>query len=363
MRLKRLTIKYVRTALLTAFCLSLAACSGGGSNSRIDYKEAKTLPSLEVPPELEAPIDSGVENVPELGAVAPAAGDSRVLPQAEGIRIVRDGSTRWLVIDADAEQLWPKLRQFWSSLGLEIKQDEPAIGIMETQWAENRADTPTGFLARLVKKVFKNAYSASTRDKYRIRLEPAGDNRTELYLSHYGLKEVVPESQTGEIVDTLWEVRPSDPELANEILNRLIVFLGGSKQTATEVLEDEPQQPPSRARLQGETLILSEGFNRAWRLTGLALDRIGLVVQDRNRSEGIYYVSRVDQLEDAGVEGESWFGSLFSGEEQQQESQQWQIRLNGNETSTRITVRDEQGVPLAQKQSVAILQRLQESLR
>lgn len=360
-----LTIPNARSLALATLCLSLAACSGGGSNSRLDYKEAKTLPSLEVPPELATPIDTGTETIPEVAADGKVTqSNSGVLPVAEGIRIERDGSTRWLVVDASAEELWPRLRQFWAGLGLEVKMEEPRIGIMETQWAENRADAPGGFLADLVKSVFKNAYAADTRDKYRLRLEPVGENRTELFVSHYGLKEVVA-AQTESFVETAWNVRPSDPELANEILNRLAIYLGGSRQIAEAVRTAEPVQQSTRVRLDGDTLVLNEGFSRAWRLTGLALDRIGLVVQDRNRSAGIYYVSRVDLLADAGVDGEDgWFSSLFaSGDEEQAGQKQWQIHMSGGETSTRIRVRDDKGAEVPQQASRRILQKLQESLR
>lgn len=353
----------IRPALLVACCLSLVACSGGGSNSRIDYKEAKTLPPLEVPPALGAPIDSGVENIPELGPATAQADGSRILPAADGIRIARDGSTRWLVIDTPAGELWPKLRQFWASLGLEVKRDEPALGIMETQWAENRADAPGGFLTGLIKSVFKNAYSADTRDKYRIRLEPGEEGQTELFLTHYGLKEVVA-AQTDEIVETAWHVRPSDPELANEVLNRLILYLGGSEQTAKAVLADAPETATSRVRLEGDSLVLEESFSRAWRLTGLALDRIGLVVQDRNRSAGIYYVSRIDLLADAGVKEESWFGSLFDDEADKQAADtQWQVQLDGGETRSRIRLRNEQGGEVPAEVSQRLLQKLQEALQ
>lgn len=361
-----MSLSHTRGLLLTLCCLSLAACSGG-SNSRIDYKEAKTLPSLEVPPDLSTPIDTGVENVPQQGAVAgvPGTTGTRVLPMGEGVRIARDGSTRWLVVDAAPQALWPRLRDFWATLGLEVKLDAPGIAIMETEWAENRADAPGGFLTGLVKKVFKNAYSADTRDKYRLRLEPRDDGGSELFITHYGLKEVVAAQASDGIVETVWQVRPSDPELANEILNRLILHLGGSEELARTVLEPTAEQRPPRSRIVDDVIVLEEGFSRAWRLTGLALDRIGLVVDDRNRSEGIFYVSRVNQLEDAGV-GESggWFGGLFSSDDAQAKRlEKVEVHLSGDDTTSRIRLRDEQGVALTSEQALPILQRLQESLR
>ena len=360
-------MKTTHAAILAALCITLSACSGGAGNSRLDYKEAKTLPGLEVPPDLTKPANTGLDEIPQVtpGAVTEvpdtASSGPRVLPLAKGIEIEHDGAERWLVIDADAARLWPKLRDFWPSLGLELALDDPRAGLMETAWAENRADAPGGYIANMVKKVFKNAYSADTRDKYRLRLEPRDDGKVELFLTHYGLKQVIA-SQSEEVVQTAWEVRPSDPELANEVMNRLVLFLGGDEPTAKAVLAKAPAPAP-RARLDGDMLIVNEGFSRSWRLTGIALDRLGLVVDDRNRSEGLYYISKVDLLEDAGVESKGWFGGIFSSAGKEKQQLQRQILLRGDEQMTRITVRDPEGNPDHSATAVKILQRLQEALK
>ena len=359
--------KTTHLAVLAALCMSLAACSGGAGNSRLDYKEAKSLPGLEVPPDLTAPTNTGIEEIPQGGAgdgseaAAAGRGGPQVLPLAKGIEIKRDGAERWLLIDTDAERLWPRLRDFWPTLGLELALDQPRAGLMETAWAENRADAPGGYIASMVKKVFKNAYSADTRDKYRLRLEPREEGKVELFLTHYGIKEVIA-SESADIVQTAWEVRPSDPELANEVLNRLVLFLGGGETAAREVLTKAPMPVP-RARLEGDMLIVTEGFSRSWRLTGIALDRLGLVVDDRNRSEGLYYISKVDLLEDATVESKSWFGGMFSSGEKDKATLQRQILLRGDEQATRISVRDLEGNPDHSATAVKILQRLQEALK
>jgi outer membrane protein assembly factor BamC len=266
-----------------------------------------------------------------------------------------------LAIDADVEILWPQLHQFWPTIGLELALDDPRAGIMETAWAENRADAPGGFLANMVKKVFKNAYSADTRDKYRLRLEPTDNGKVELFLTHYGLKEVVTGRVEG-FVETAWQVRPSDPELANEVMNRLVLFLGGDAETANEVVA-KVAEPAPRARLEDAMLIVNEGFSRSWRLTGIALDRLGLVVEDRNRSEGIYYVDRVDLLEDAEGQGGGLFSGLFASDESGKKPLQRQILLRGDEQMTRISVRDIEGNPDHSDTAREILQRLQESFK
>lgn len=342
-----------RLLAFVLFC-SLAACSGG-SNSRLDYKEAKSLQGLDMPPDLVAPENSGETELPAFG------GSGAVLSRVENVRIVRDGAERWLQFDMSAEALWPRLRPFWSTLGLELQLDKPELGIMETVWAENRADAPSGFITDLVRSVFKNAYSAGTRDKYRLRLERAEGGGTELYLTHYGLKEVVSSRPSDISVETAWEVRPSDRELANEVMNRLVLYLGGNEQTAAQVTAAGPTAA-ERARIEGEALLLDEGFARSWRRTGIALDTLGVVVEDRDRAQGIYYIGQIALQEPEEKKG--WFSSLFSsGEGKAGDSPQLQILLRGDEALTRLTIRDLDGTPRRDKLATELLVRLQQELK
>lgn len=362
-----------QAAFVAALCLLVAACSGGPGNSRLDYTESKPLPPLEVPPDLTAPANTGLEEIPRVGDETTGApgtstnGGPQVLSLAQGIHIEHDGAERWLRIDEPADKLWPKLGKFWQTIGLVLEVDQPATGIMETAWAENHADAPRGFLSDMVQKLFKNAYDAGTRDKYRLRAEPREDGSTDIFITHYGLKEVVA-SQVEEMVQTAWEVRPSDPELANEVMNRLVLFLGGSKVTAQAVVAktDSAVEPtPARAKLEGSSVIVSDGFARTWRRTGIALDKLGLVVDDRNRSRGIYYISKINLLKGTDGSGQGWFASLFSTDEKPDGDQlKRQILLQGDDdTQTRITVLDNNGDPDTSKVALRILQRLQEELK
>ncbi len=350
-----MTVTSYRLPLLAVTCLVLFACSNATDSGRLDYEGAQTLPPLEVPPDLSRPMDSGTENIPEVTSIATS--DARRMLLGKGIRIKRDGSTRWLVIDASSAKLWPQLRKFWSTIGLKLDKDEPKIGIIETEWGENRADAPGGFIVDMVKKVFKNAYSVDTRDKYRMRLEPINKNRTELFITHYGMKEVVAGEVEG-FPQTAWQVRPSDPELENEVLNRLVLFLGGDKSIAESVLRSGANKDASQMQVKGDTLVLHENFSRSWRLVGLALDRIGLVVEDRNRSQGLYYISRVESIYESE---KGWFSSLFSSKEESGQKQ-WQLKISGKESTT-VRVLDKQGKPVEEKLAVPLLQRLQESLQ
>lgn len=341
-----------------ALFLSLAACSGG-SNSRLDYKEGDHLVTLDMPPGLVAPVNTGEQELPSRSGEDNRGG---VLPHMERIRIAHDGLDRWLVVDSAPEVLWPRLQSFWATLGLEIQQDHAEIGIMETAWAENRADAPGGGIAGWIRSILPNVYSADTRDKYRLRLERSESGGSEVYVTHYGLKEVViPSNDVLGGGDTRWQVRPSDRELSNEVLNRLVLYLGGSEGVAEQARAVASQTAP-RARIEGDLLVIDEGFARSWRRTGIALDSIGLVVEDRDRSQGIYYVSQVDLL--PKQEGKGWFSSLFSSDEKGDEApKQLQVRLHGDEERTELTILNMDGTPRQDELAGEMLKRLQQELK
>lgn len=341
--------------LALALCCTLAACSGGASNSRLDYKAAKGATGLDVPPDLVAPENSGETELPAAKAI-------QILPTATGIHFAHDGIERWLVLDEPVEPLWPRLRSFWTTLGLEVVLEKPELGIMETDWAENRADAPGGFLSNLLKKVYKDAYAAGTRDKYRLRLERSEDGGSELYISHYGLKEVVVSAREEYgMGKTGWEVRPADRELVNEVMNRLVLYLGGNDQLAAEAKVDVPAPAPL-ASVEGDELIINEGFVRSWRLTGIALDRLGVVVEDRNRAQGIYYVAQIELTPQEEQKG--WFSSLFASKaENKGEQPQLQIVLHGDEGLTRLTILNMDGTPRRDALAEELLKRLQQELK
>lgn len=358
----------------------LAGCAGGEAARKAEYQRAATLPPLEVPPDLTTPETRAGMALPELPQAQPqtasaqaaaevAGGGLRVLPQAKNIRVLRDGQMRWLLVQSAPEDLWARLRNFWQQQGLELKRDDPALGIMETQWAENRADIPQGFVRGLLSKVMPNIYSAATRDKFRLRMERGSDSgATEIVLSHYGVEEIL-RAEGSEAYDTVWQTRPSDPELVAEMLNRLVIFLGVPEEQAKPlVAEAKPVQPQARARLaqdaEGYPLVqVEEGFARAWRRVGIALDRIGVVVEDRDRSAGLYYVRVVDMIDDAGKSKKGFFSGLFSKEEDKLAGKKAQILLKAEGEVTRVWVRDAQGVRDPSPAGRELLIRLESELR
>jgi outer membrane protein assembly factor BamC len=387
--MRRLLRVQFRILVLSVVILGLWACSGGAVKKsdgglfgrEVDYKESHTLPPLEVPPDLVHPDTTNTMQVPEEAGASDGttysdveqerasrgldqAGDydGVVLPQSSDIQVKRTGDQRWLVIQTSPEQLWPKVRSFWLDLGFVIDEEDPAIGIMETDWNENRADISDGLIRSFLEKVSTSIYSAATRDKFRTRLERGLEpGTTEVFISHRGVEEV---SQGESFV---WQPRPSDPELEAELLYRLLVFLGEDQEAARQMLATKADDH-SRANMvrndDGPALRLNETFSEAWRRTGLALDRVGFTVEDRDRSRGIYYVRYVDPVEDTQANGLLSKLKFWGNNEDEQSRQgEYQISLIEDKEATQVVVLDDEGTRDASPTADRILSLLHEQLK
>lgn len=331
--------------------LSLAGCSsidGLMSGDKIDYRTSSTARTagLEVPPDLTQLTSTSRYQQTQGSSISaaefqkgtPAASAAVVTAtpiaaQAAGdLRIERAGNERWLRTSLTPEQLWPQLQGFWKERGFVIVQDTPATGVMETDWAENRGKLPLDFVRSTIGKVFDGAYSTGELDKFRTRVErtPTG---TEVYITHRGMIEVY----VGQLKDsTTWQPRQPDPQLEGELLSRLMLKLGATEEVAkTAVVAPDSPGAPVRARIvagqASATLQVDDGFDRAWRRVGVALDRSGFTVEDRDRTQGVYFVRYIDP-KFAGKEEPSLFSKIFSFGKKNDE---------GNPTRYRVTVKGE----------------------
>ena len=305
-----------RNALLMASVALtlLAGCSGSILESKkIEYKSAGKLPPLEVPPDLTRPNRDDRYVVPDVSSskgsatYSAYAGDrsgqartstaQEVLPDVDKMRIERSGSQRWLVVQGSPEKLWSGLKEFWQELGFIVNIDMPEAGIMETDWAENRAKLPQDLIRNTLGKVLDTLYSTAERDKFRTRIENGSSPDTsEIYISHRGMYEVYTAEGKSE---TRWQPRPADPELEAEMLRRLMVRLGMDEVRAKAAVAEGAKQEDRAKLIAGKggepsLLELQEPFDRGWRRIGLALDRVGFTVEDQDRSKGLYFVRYVD---------------------------------------------------------------------
>ena len=335
---------------MIALVASLAAGCSVLQEDKIDYQSAKKGSTLDVPPDLtqlnrdvryQVPGSVVTASGYQTAQPASAAGPSTAANAVGDVRIERSGSQRWLVIDRSADKLWTPVRDFWQENGFVLEMDQEKLGIMETDWAENRAKLPQDIIRRTIGKVFENLYSTGERDKFRTRLERSGDGKTEIFISHRGMIEVYSSAQKDQ---TVWQPRDADPELEAEFLSRLMVKLGVSEAQAQAAVVSAPAPTATRlTTVNGQPAIeLGDGFDRAWRRVGLSLDRSGFTVEDRDRSQGIYFVRYVTPGS-ADAEKPGFFSRLFSGAKPETAPARYRVLVRSQDNRSTVTVLDAQG--------------------
>ncbi len=349
-----------------ACLLALAGCSSIENfltGERVDYRSTTTRATgLEVPPDLTQLAKESRYQAPSSGTVsastfqtavatpAPTPATAVIAPQSLGsFRIERLGNERWLSTTLSPEQVFPQVRAFWKDNGFNLVQDRAEAGIIETDWAENRAKLPNDFVRNTIGKVFENIISTGELDKYRTRVERTATG-SDIFITHRGMEE----KYIGERREsTIWESRPADPSLEAEFLSRLMVKLGAKDEEAKTVVATAgtTTSGPARARLlegrPGPTLQVDDGFDRAWRRVGIALDRSGFTVEDRDRTQGIYFVRYVDPAF-AGREEPGFFSKLFSFGRKKDDANglaKYRVKVTSEGASSTVAVLDSQGKP------------------
>ncbi|HCX82993.1 MAG TPA: hypothetical protein DHV01_15535 [Rhodoferax sp.] len=351
-------MNFTSKAALIGITLALGAC-GSLESDKVDYRSTGKAPSLDIPPDLTqlskdtryTVVDGAIS---ASGYQANQAANNKV-PVATlsvgDVRIERAGNQRWLVVNRPADKLWEPVKDFWQENGFLLAMDQSNLGIMETDWAENRAKIPQDAIRAALGKLLDSLYSTGERDKFRTRLERDANGNTEIFISHRGMVEVY--TTTGE-KQTVWQPRAADPELEAEFLRRLMVKLGVSQeQSKALVTASAPKAIAAVTTVNGQPAVkLEEGFDRAWRRVGLALDRTGFTVEDRDRKQGIYFVRYVSTTSENSEPG--FFSKLFSGSSKGTEPTKYQIAVRSTGDSSNVLVLNTNG----QAETSAIAQRI-----
>ncbi len=368
---------------LTVIALALAGCGMLPSSSKIDYKSAtKTDSPLEIPPDLSQVAPDDRYLVPDAGGgkgsatfsgysaertPAAQARNSTLLPEVDKVRVERSGNQRWLVVAMPADGLWDTVKDFWQETGFIINIERREAGVMETDWAENRAKINDDFIRRTFGRLLDSIYSTGERDKFRTRFELGSEpGTTDIFISHRAMEEVYTSSAKD---DTRWQPKAPDPELEAEMLRRLMVRLGAEEKRAEAQLASakaEPRARLARANDGAGTLEVDERFDRAWRRVGLALDRVGFTVEDRDRSRGLYFVRYVDPEADNSKTDGGWLSKLaFWNSSEPAEANKVQYRIHVGEAGqqSRIQVLTSEGGADRSETAKKILSLLLEQLQ
>ncbi|MEZ5653847.1 MAG: outer membrane protein assembly factor BamC [Burkholderiaceae bacterium] len=350
----------LRAAVFVPLLVLGAACSISSSpDDGIDYKSAGVREPLDVPPDLVNPARSSRDDLTRSAADtnlsdyrraraatgADASANSRVLPSVTGAQIMHEGRERWLRVQAPAEQVWPVVRDFWLDNGFLIATESPETGVIETDWAENRAKIPSDFLRNTLGKVLDSLYSTGERDRFLTRLDRR-DGATDIVIAHRGMEEVYTDQRNEQ---TRWQPRPTDPGLELEFLRRLMLRFGADEQSSRAAAENarQPELAPMAKLIgqgSGAQLQVNEGFDRAWRRVGLALDRGGFTVEDRNRTEGLYFVRYIDPtLKDRRP---GFFSRVFGGAPDLDPAERYRILVADAGEQSKVSVQLADGKPV-----------------
>jgi outer membrane protein assembly factor BamC len=352
--------------LLLAFGLggcSLLSDTTPGTDS-MDYRSGATkTASLEVPPDLTPlardgryqPQSSSISaSALASGAGRPAAtpgGPTVAITEAGDVRLERAGDQRWIVTPQAPEQVWVKARQFWLDRGFTIAREDAEAGTLETGWAENRAKLPNDLIRRTIGSVVDGLFDTGERDRFMMRIE-RGAKGTEVYIAHHGIEEKVMGRNASE--EVVWSARPGDVQLEREMLTRLMITLGGKEDAAradaaaTTPTAGAPSAAPKARVVTGQAaaaLQVDDGVERAWRRIGLALDRGGFTVEDRDRNQGLYFVRFVDTKE-AAKDEPNFFTRWFTSDDPAKKAlNRYRIQVKADGTGTLVTVLNFKGEP------------------
>ena len=360
-------MKVLQIGIAGAVLVSLVSCSTLGADGKsIDYGAAASkVPTLEVPPDLTTPGSEERYRLPgEGGAVATYSDYSKggaaqsggaVLPEIPGVRLQRNTAQRWLLISDKPENVWPMVKAFWQDNGLSIKSEEPAAGIMETDWVENRAKiTKAGSEDDTMQTSGTAVHSIGERDQYRTRLERSKDgSSTEVYITHRGMEEVYSNDKRV----SQWQARGNDPEKEAIMLQRLMVRFGSSEARAADVLKTPASgvpatspavpakviasEPAGTASLReiadGNTIVVvNDPFDRSWRKVGLAIESAGLGVEDKDREKGIYYLRPI-KLE------KGWLDKMQFWKSSEDTTRHYRVNVKDGGSSCEVTITDQSG--------------------
>ena len=363
--------RVLRAGFIAGMSLALAACSNFAFNQdKVQYESSASRAPLEIPPGMDSVPMSDRYAVPsrpqsvwasqEAQREAQAGqqqvmGYANVLPEGDVAKIVREGNSRWIHTDMTPEQVWPLVQDFWNTVGLTLSRQNPKTGVMETNWAENRAKLPQDIIRGTLGKVLDMVYSTGERDQYRARLERSAKGGTDIFVTHRSMVEVV-KKMGGDNETTVWQPGPSDPEMEAEMLTRMTQRINAEfnpkavakspeahkqevKQLATYVVPEAKSEVELSEAGQVASVYVKEGFERAWRRVALAVDRMGFTVEDRDRSRGFFLVRYLDEeYEQAKRDEQGFWTNLFS-KDQPVEAPQYVIYLQPlNDAATRVHV-------------------------
>lgn len=353
------SVPSARTLIPLALAVVLTACAGRGDESA-DQSERLT-----VPPDLSS------ERLGEVPALGSRRGDRgqraedeaerqragrAVAPEPVGMRIRRAGAERWLRIQASEDEAWEHLKDWLDSEGVPLAREEPAKGLIETEWMARPLGPSGGALVPL-----DGEPSGSPMvDQYLLRVEPDEDasGRTEVFVAHRRL--AVLDDDAG------WMPQPAERGLEAELLRGFMLYLGGDDEFVARQLAEREERLARLTTDEDERpiLVVAESYIATWQRVGLAVDRAAFSVEDRNRARGRFLVRYDPSFEDDD-DSPGFFERLAFWREREPELEPgtYAVSLDSHDDGTAVFIRDEDGEPVPDELSARLLTLIRDQLR
>jgi len=295
-------------------------------NLTFNYYSDKSVSNLEIPPDLTSP---DYQNSFRLSNLAPNAkkniisnsadvDNSEILKPSSDIRIIKDGTKRWLEIDKDSETVWQLSLDFLKTMGFNIEISNKKTGIIQTNFLENRPKpnlpkSSLNFIKQMMQD-FGKTYSLASVDRYRIRIEPNNKNtKTEVFLTLDQMQEVV-SKKVSDVDHTVYQAVPKNESIEVEMLYNLMVFLGGDAATSREKIINSSVKENSpifeiKDSINGYAkLVVDMSVVEAWDNISWALDQARVDIEDKDFIEKTFYINDA-RTSDKGI------SSLIFGED------------------------------------------------
>ncbi|MBT4385381.1 MAG: outer membrane protein assembly factor BamC [Betaproteobacteria bacterium] len=370
-----LLLKNILLCLTIGF--SIVACDTVSEKRKVDYKSSgvgsRTEP-LVIPPELGTLEQSDRYAIPgdneatfskyeKQRSVTGAVSTTDLLPEVPDIKIGREGTYRWLIVDRSVEEIWPVILEFWMIKGFLIADQSPVTGLVETDWASDESQLSVNRLQAWVRKFIPSAFSVPERDKFWTRIERVSPNKTEIFVSHESKRQEV--NITPTVREVRWADRPRDPNVEAKMLYELMLYLGLSNEVvaASGLSNDiKPMTTMISVDLPSakSALLVSGGIDKIWDRIGIILLAIGASVESRDQEKGLYFVRYHDPDGRAVKKGLDRL--KFWQDDELTEAAIYQISITGDSETSMVTVYDESGEAVSEDTAQRILSVLQERL-
>ncbi len=339
-----------RLAGLSTLALIISGTSGCGwlwgedgyfRDRGSDYLQAHQVAPMQVPAGAELRPIEPLLPIPQQVADSRSTGDYEV-PRPQRLMVAEEASEfslqtsedeRWLVALRPATQVWAATRQFFTNNGFQIAEERPQTGEFITAWQTRDQLAPS---------LVRDLGLGQGETRVRVRIEP-GVQRDTSEIHVLSVKR-----PAGSSADVAWPDSTENAELDRVLLDELQVGLtkGAEQGGSASLLAEREYDAPSRVTLTeagsgSPVLQLDTDFNRAWSSVGRALQASDILVEDLDRSLGIYYINLAEGAANPS-DKPGFFSRLFGGAPDREEidarAERYQLRVTDVAGDIQVTL-------------------------